>query len=193
MPDDFVPSEDTPEDAAFLVDGMPKDHLTDDGLTLGELLAADEPEELEGDTREFAREPTETLRPTERIDMGALHPTEWTVDEEAAPGLLRRMIGWVFPLENADTRLTHLSQAITTYPDAPTNYLLRGELYLQHHEYAQAIADFHRAVELASAQMETDRWGLMAQAVQDRALAGLRKAQKKISNRKERGASLRDA
>jgi len=207
MSDEFVPPEETPEDAAFLVDGLPKDHPGDDGLTLGQLLSAEpaedaenaalldifsEPEENEQDTKELTADATLSLADTEylRPDFGSREPASEPPEaqpDEPSPGFLRRAIGWFFapvlPKQDGDSRLYHLSQAITTYPDAPTNYVLRGELYLELDDYAQAVADFRRALELASAQIETDRWGLVAQAAQDRALAGLRKAQKKVGRR----------
>ena len=73
-------------------------------------------------------------------------------------------------------RLERLNWAISAYPDAPANYVLRGELLLEHGETNQAADDFLRALELAEEQIETNAWGVLAQAMQDRARVGLRDA-----------------
>jgi tetratricopeptide (TPR) repeat protein len=72
-----------------------------------------------------------------------------------------------------DARLHQLSWAISVYPDSAANYVLRGELLLERGEAEAAIQDFRRALELATQQVETEDWGVVAQAVQDRALVGL--------------------
>ncbi len=75
---------------------------------------------------------------------------------------------------SAKRRLAALTDAIAANPDSPANYALRGELFLQHGERELAYADFVKALTLASAQLAADDWGLVEQAVQDRAEAGLR-------------------
>jgi tetratricopeptide (TPR) repeat protein len=77
-------------------------------------------------------------------------------------------------------RLRELNQAITTYPESPSNYVVRAELYLKVGEYAQAVADFQQALALAETQIESSSWGLVAQAVQDRARVGLTQAQRRL-------------
>lgn len=74
----------------------------------------------------------------------------------------------------------YLEQAIENAPRSPGNYVLRGELYLKVREYALAQHDFQRGYELAARQFERSDWGLIAQAMQDRALSGLQKAQNKL-------------
>lgn len=76
---------------------------------------------------------------------------------------------------SASQRLAALTDAIAANPDSAGNYVLRGELFLQHGERELAYADFVKALTLAAAQLETDDWGLVEQAVQDRAEAGLRR------------------
>ena len=83
-------------------------------------------------------------------------------------------------IDNVAERIRHLDAAIENAADTPTNYVLRGELYLTLREYALARRDFQRAQELAAAQFQKSDWGLMAQAMQDRALVGLQKAEKKL-------------
>jgi hypothetical protein len=73
-------------------------------------------------------------------------------------------------------RLRQLNWAVSVYPDVPTNYVLRGELLLGAGDTVGAIADFRRALELAAEQAVTEDWGVVAQSVQDRALADLRDA-----------------
>ena len=82
--------------------------------------------------------------------------------------------------DNVAERIRHLDAAIEKAADTPANYVLRGELYLTLREYALARRDFQRAHELAAAQFQQNDWGLMAQAMQDRALVGLQKAEKKL-------------
>jgi hypothetical protein len=77
-------------------------------------------------------------------------------------------------------RVTELSQAIDHAPEAPTNYVLRGELYLRARLYELARDDFRAAAELAEAQFERSDWGVLAQTTRDRALIGLTKAEKKL-------------
>ncbi len=74
----------------------------------------------------------------------------------------------------------YLEQAIENAPHSPGNYVLRGELYLKVREYALARHDFQRGYELAAGQFERSDWGLIAQAMQDRALSGLQKAENKL-------------
>jgi hypothetical protein len=73
-------------------------------------------------------------------------------------------------------RWRKLNWAIAAYPTVASNYVLRGELLLKQNDTLGAISDFRRALELAAPQVETDDWGVVAQAAQDRALAGLRDA-----------------
>jgi hypothetical protein len=73
-------------------------------------------------------------------------------------------------------RWHNLNWTIAAYPDVAANYVLRGELLLRQGDTLGAISDFRHALRLAAEQMETEDWGVVAQAVQDRALAGLRDA-----------------
>lgn len=83
--------------------------------------------------------------------------------------------------EGRSARLESLSHAVEMYPEEPANYVLRGEVYYQLREYALAEADFQRGLELAAEQVEANRWGLVAQALQDRALNGLEKTQRRLA------------
>lgn len=82
--------------------------------------------------------------------------------------------------ESPEARIAELSQMIEVYPEAPANYVLRGELRLKAGAYEPAADDFRRALELAARQVETSDWGFIAQAAQDRALSGLEKAERRL-------------
>ena len=71
-------------------------------------------------------------------------------------------------------RLSDLNLAIVERPDVAVNYMLRGELRLEKKQYELAREDFSRAIELAEAQFESEKWGITAQAIMDRAREGLR-------------------
>ena len=70
-------------------------------------------------------------------------------------------------------RLQDLNRAIDRYPEVAVNYVLRAELHTEMKHYALAKDDFERALDLAPTQRDADRWGIIAQASQDRALRGL--------------------
>jgi Tfp pilus assembly protein PilF len=95
------------------------------------------------------------------------------------PTFLERIRGMLFGSDaQMEERLRELTHAITMRPTAPSNYVLRGELYLDAKLPDLAAEDFQTALELASAQFETRNWGIVAQAAIDRAQAGIKKAQK---------------
>lgn len=93
--------------------------------------------------------------------------------ERSFGGWLRGLFGKLFRTEAPDVRLWDLDQTIAAYPDAPSNYVLRGELYLEIGEYELAYADFQRALALAEQQTQNSDWGIIAQAMQDRAQDGI--------------------
>lgn len=104
--------------------------------------------------------------------------SRWTLS--ALWETLRRAL-WPTPEERsaqAQRRITRLSQAIDFSPEAATNYVLRGELFLQIGAFAAAEADFLRALEIAAAQVEEQEWGILPQVLQDRAQEGLAQAQR---------------
>lgn len=71
-------------------------------------------------------------------------------------------------------RLIALTRAIERHPNSAVNYVVRGEIYAEIGEVERAAADFRQALSLAEAQYAEDDWGLVSQAVQDRAVAGLK-------------------
>lgn len=80
--------------------------------------------------------------------------------------------------------LFELDNAITQHPEAPTNYLLRGEYYLQIGYNQLAEQDFQQAVTLAEVELSEREWGLVAQVVRDRANRGLEIAHERLQHSK---------
>lgn len=91
---------------------------------------------------------------------------------QSPPSFWQRLLGTF----SRDTRLYNLNWSIKAYPDAPANYVLRGEVLLAKGDLFGAIADFRKGYELAAVAVEEENWGVVAQGMQDRALAGLRDA-----------------
>ncbi len=75
----------------------------------------------------------------------------------------------------ANAQIGLLTRAIEAEPDAPVNYLLRGEEWLICGETEQARADFEVARTLAEQGLRQSEWGYIFQAYIDRAAAGLRR------------------
>jgi tetratricopeptide (TPR) repeat protein len=71
-------------------------------------------------------------------------------------------------------QLQMFTRAVEAYPDAPVNYLLRGEEWLAIGRLDDARADFVAARALAEKQATDSAWGYVFQAYVDRADAGLR-------------------
>ncbi len=72
-------------------------------------------------------------------------------------------------------RVKSLTAAIRRYPEAPVNYILRGELYLDEGYFAEAADDLRRGLALADAKAEAADWGFVSQGLADRAREGLKK------------------
>lgn len=85
--------------------------------------------------------------------------------------------------EQHEQRLHELNEAIAESPDSFTNYVLRGELFLQDKQYHLAAEDFDQAWQLAAESVETARWGIVAQVMMDRAYDGWETAQRKLARR----------
>lgn len=109
---------------------------------------------------------TEPTRVTDQTDTQTIRFWDW---------VQARFLGRDLAAERAE-RLTYLSQAVQRYPDNPTNYVLRGELYMELGRYEAAHADFTHALACARVAVQEHRWGFVSQAMQDRALRGKRLA-----------------
>ena len=72
------------------------------------------------------------------------------------------------------SRIEALTAAIELHPDAPVNYVFRGEALLENRFYQEAAADFGRGLELADSLAESANWGYIYRALADRAREGLR-------------------
>lgn len=92
------------------------------------------------------------------------------------PSMARRV-------QRIEARLLELNETIRRCPETSAAYVLRGEIYLDAQFYDLATEDFTRAIALAEGQYKTSDWGVVAQAMRDRARVGLQKAQARRSNR----------
>jgi len=79
------------------------------------------------------------------------------------------------PFSATDSRIDALTRKIEQYPNAPVNYVLRGEVYSDLGDDALAASDFRRAVALGEQHSETLDWGYVNAAFIDRAIDGLRR------------------
>lgn len=114
---------------------------------------------------------------SEVIDVPSADAASKETQPDESDGAPRRSLWeWLWVLitgsEPVADRLAALDAAIDAEPDAPANYMLRAELYAQLGEDALALADFERAQMLAADRYTRDNWGLVSQAVRDRAAAG---------------------
>ncbi len=85
--------------------------------------------------------------------------------------------------QQIEQRLNELNRTIQEYPEAVSAYVLRGEIYLEAGFYELAMADFTRALSLAEQQYKTSDWGVVVQAMQDRARDGLNAARRAKKSR----------
>jgi len=117
-------------------------------------------------------EPSEPL-----VDWSDDTPVGAVVDDDEEPkvGFLAALVGYK-RRERLMARLRKLDRAIDAAPDAPVNYVLRGELRLKLRQRDAAAGDFQKALALADSAFTSSDWGLVAQTLADRALVGLRRA-----------------
>lgn len=126
----------------------------------------------------------EEVRASQRMNTvsdGVLGKPTSTDEVESVWNKFKR---WLMPTEEerlatVEERLAGLNDAIEDAPEAAVNYLARGELYLEIGQVDEAIADLEQAVTLATKEFEDRRWGVVAQAIRDRATRGLDQAQKR--------------
>ncbi len=105
---------------------------------------------------------------------------------EGLRGQIRGLIRRPFrsPLERErefSRRHRDLSAAISRAPQAMSNYVLRGELQLEHGNRAAAKADFEAAVALAEQWDAGKAWHIVEQVSRDRALEGLRQIERRMN------------
>lgn len=100
-------------------------------------------------------------------------------------GNLSKLVGSVLqsPLERERglrQRCRKLSKQIEATPDSITLYVLHGELNLERGKYERAKTDFETAIELAESADDTKGWLVMEQIMRDRALYGLKLAEREL-------------
>jgi tetratricopeptide (TPR) repeat protein len=100
----------------------------------------------------------------------------------AEPSLWDRMTARLFPTAQEQQgrlaeRIAALDRALMRDPGSAASYVNRGEAYLEAGDPVAAVKDFRQALALAEAQFKTETWGVVAQAVRDRALRGLQQAE----------------
>lgn len=94
----------------------------------------------------------------------------------------RGWLSWLLPsVHDTERRIAEFNTALADQPDSAALYLSRAEAYAELGDYGQAADDFRRAARLADEQFKTKSWGVVAQAIRDRALRGLQQAQAKAS------------
>jgi tetratricopeptide (TPR) repeat protein len=103
----------------------------------------------------------------------------------ARSGVVGELLGRVLqsPLERERAfyrRYRELSSQIEETPNNISFYVLRGELNLERGEYERAKADFELAIELAGNMDDTKGWLVMEQVMRDRALYGLKLAEREL-------------
>ncbi len=93
-------------------------------------------------------------------------------------GIIRRALSEVFQSSvererQFYRRFRELSDKIEAMPDSITYHVLRGELLIERGEYERARADFQVAVVLADGVNANEGWGVIEQALRDRAIEGI--------------------
>ena len=83
-----------------------------------------------------------------------------------------------------------LSEAIDAQPESITHFVLRGELLADRGDHQRAKADFESALDLARGVDLNRGWGLLEQAMGDRAHLGLRLTERHLRQLADRAAAL---
>lgn len=99
----------------------------------------------------------------------------------SGPSLGQRLRGWIAPTRAERQRelvgrIEALTRAMGTDANAAVLWVSRGEALLELGRAREAASDFQRALTLADEDLSTESWGVIAQAVRDRALLGLGQA-----------------
>ncbi|CAG0975054.1 hypothetical protein ANRL4_01513 [Anaerolineae bacterium] len=80
-------------------------------------------------------------------------------------------------LSGLQARVILLTEAIEKYPDAPANYVLRGEALIEAGDDQAAVDDFRNALKIIKGAVESQNWGYIYPMLAERARAGLRHLQ----------------
>jgi hypothetical protein len=116
---------------------------------------------------------TPELEEGETFEQPVQNAVETVQNSDETP---RRRASWFSWNREAQQgrRLDDLNLGIELYPENASNFVLRGELFLEKKQFHLARADFEHAVQLLDEQIDSDDWGLVAQAMRDTALTYLR-------------------
>jgi len=119
---------------------------------------------------------------SEPINAVPIEQTQFGIEEKPKPqtSAWQRILNLFGGSSDVTARLNKLTHAIEDAPEASVNYVLRAELYMHLREYALAQTDFQRGYELADLQFDMADWGLLEQAMRDRALTGLDKVKRRL-------------
>ena len=137
--------------------------------------ADDRPAELAGAIWSPPRDPLDSDVVAEDWAFAGDAPQTGEAQGQPGVGWLARLLG-LRRRAVLSARIQQLDQAVERTSGSPTAYVLRGEAYLALGERAAAAADFRQALALAEADYAASDWGLVGQAMQDRAIEGLRRA-----------------
>lgn len=137
-------------------------------------------------TQEELQESESIAAPDALVEDDIHDDSAESVPVQHQPSLLAQIVGFFFRTparreRERSRRLRELNVSLEYASDSPTLYVLRGELFLERKEYHLAQADFEMAVTIAEAFDPESGWGLVEQAMRDRALDGLSKVQLRLS------------
>ncbi|MBC8097884.1 MAG: hypothetical protein H7Y11_00440 [Armatimonadetes bacterium] len=126
-------------------------------------------------------QPLLTVQPTTQLEV---EPSSTSSPAEA-PTLMGGLRRWLFPTYDERTaqyeaRLAVLNAAIDQHASAPSGYVLRGELHAQYGMDRLAAADFQQGLALAQQAMQVETWGVVSQAMLERAQAGLKRVMRSV-------------
>lgn len=109
-----------------------------------------------------------------QLNRDELHFQQQEDAETEHRSFLNRLFGLFTGGSRQQTDMeSELDRAIERYPEAASNFVLRGELRLKRGDAGLAREDFERAFEIAAQNVSDHQFGFVAQMTQDRALDGL--------------------
>lgn len=163
------------------ITAAPSDDIPQDGAQEPPPVSEFDHSDGEAVQEEYAQEDGAFLQETSDSDPIQAAPATKASDP-IWTRVRRAIFGTVYSIDDAEfvERLNQLNEAIERAPQTPSNFVLRGELYLEAGLYELARDDFRHGYALAAAQYERSSWGILAQVMADRALVGLQKAEKKL-------------
>lgn len=115
-------------------------------------------------------------------DAQAAAPTEEQTSAERQPGTLTRIRRWFYKTaaereQEHSVRVRQLSVLLELYPADAALYLARGEAFWKRGDRELAREDLRNALHFAEHDITHKRWGLVDQAVADRARQRLKEVE----------------